>query len=100
MRECAVCTTTVEDSTVECPQCGADLTRDSVRARALVSIRESPRASHVYVVAPAYACPVCRQGQGTWPKFAEELPELPHEGCSCPAGCVCRYEPLVIEVGP
>lgn len=100
MRECAICSTSTDDNVTTCPNCGADLTVDSVRAHALRSIRESPRASHVYVVAPAHACPVCRARQGSFPKFSEDLPELPHEGCSCPSGCMCRYEPLVVEVGP
>lgn len=100
MRECAVCGTQTEDYVMNCPQCGADLDVDSQRARALAGIRKSPRASHVYVAAPAGACPICQKGQGTWPKNSEKLPILPHEGCSCVHGCICRYEPLVVEVGP
>ncbi len=100
MRECAICHTTTEDHVVVCPNCGADLQVDSVTARALKTIRESPRASHVFVVARDHACPVCRQQQGTFPKHSEQVPVLPHEGCSCPSGCLCRYEPLVVEVGP
>ena len=100
MRECAVCSSESEDHVQTCPVCGADLNVDSVRARALKHIRESPRSSHVYVAAPAYACPICQNGQGTWDKDSEQVPSLPHEGCSCPHGCVCRYEPLVVEVGP
>lgn len=100
MRECGVCGTYTEDHVVICPNCGADLNLDSVRARALKHIMESPRASHVFVAAPADACPICVKGQGTWPKDSAKLPVLPHEGCSCDNGCVCRYEPLVVEVGP
>lgn len=100
MRECVMCHTQSEDTTLTCPQCGADLSVDSVTARALQQLRASPRVSHVYVVAPTYACPVCRDFQGTFPKDSPLVPVLPHEGCSCPRGCVCRYEPLVVEVGP
>jgi RNA polymerase subunit RPABC4/transcription elongation factor Spt4 len=101
MRECAVCHTVSEDHIVECPQCGADLTTDSVRARALAQIMSSPRANAVFVVAPSHACPVCRATQGTFPKDGSvPIPVLPHEGCSCVTGCICRYEPLVVEVGP
>jgi hypothetical protein len=100
MRECAVCHTQSEDTTLACPKCGADLTTDSVTARALKQIQASPRASHVFVVAPAHACPACRDTQGTYPKNSTRIPILPHEGCSCSRGCVCRYEPLVVEVGP
>jgi hypothetical protein len=100
MRECAVCHAQSEDTEATCSQCGANLDVDSATARALRQIKASPRASHVYVVAPTYACPVCRDFQGTFPKNSPLVPDLPHEGCSCPRGCVCRYEPLVIEVGP
>lgn len=100
MRECALCHMTTEDHVLVCPGCEADLTVDSVRARALKSILESPRANAVYVVAPAHACPACRKVQGTYAKDSGKIPELPTEGCSCPNGCTCRYEPLVIEVGP
>ncbi len=100
MRECAICHTQAEDHVVTCPKCGADLRVDSVLARALQAIKASPRSSHVFIVAPAHACPVCRDGQGTFPKDSQAVPELPHVGCSCPNGCTCRYEPLVIEVGP
>ncbi len=100
MRECAVCHTQSEDTVLICPRCGADLITDSVTARALQSIRRSPRTSHVFVAAPTHACPVCRDAQGTYPKDSPTVPILPHEGCSCPRGCMCRYEPLVVEVGP
>lgn len=100
MRECAVCHTKTDDHVVVCPQCGADLKVDSVVARALKSILSNPRAQSVYVVAPAHACPACRRAQGTYDKTSAGLPQLPIGGCSCPDGCTCRYEPLVIEVGP
>ncbi|HEC24207.1 MAG TPA: hypothetical protein ENI95_14960 [Chloroflexi bacterium] len=100
MRECAICHTTTEDHVLECPNCGADLRVDSVRAHALKAILESPRAQGVYIVAPFHACPACRLAQGTYPKDPAVIPELPVEGCSCPGGCTCRYEPLVVEVGP
>jgi RNA polymerase subunit RPABC4/transcription elongation factor Spt4 len=100
MRDCAVCHTRTGDEVSVCPKCGADLAVDSVVARALRSIRESPRVNHVTVVAPDPACPVCRKRAGTFPKNSDQVPVLPHEGCSCPNGCPCRYEPLVVEVGP
>lgn len=74
--------------------------RTEQRKRELEQIRKSPRASKVYIVAPDRTCPMARQIQGTYPKDSEDIPELPHEGCSNPDGCVCRYEPFVDEVGP
>lgn len=100
MRQCAVCYTRTEDHVTACPKCGADLRVDSVHARSLKAIMESPRATHVFVVAPAHACPACRKAQGTYPKTSDRIPSLPVEGCSCPQGCTCQYEPLVVEVGP
>jgi hypothetical protein len=71
-----------------------------VTAQALREILASPRASAVFVVAPAHACPACRRAQGTFYKGTDQIPEIPILGCSCPDGCTCRYEPLVVEPGP
>jgi rubrerythrin len=98
MRQCALCHTQTEDHVTMCPKCGADLNIDSVHAHTLRSILESPRASRVYIAAPEEACPVCRAVQGTYEKDA--VPSLPVEGCSCPNGCMLRYEPFMFEVGP
>lgn len=100
MRECAMCYTKTDDHVLICPSCGADLNVESVSAQALKSIMRNARAQAVYIVAPAHACPACRRAQGTYDKKSGALPQLPIEGCSCPDGCTCRYEPLVIEVGP
>ena len=69
------------------------------RAEELKQILASPRATGVYIVTRAKACPLCRSLQGTYAKDAV-IPELPVEGCSCAGGCDCRYEPLLVEVGP
>jgi len=100
MRECANCHAKSEDHVLICPKCGADLRVDSVTARSLREILASPRVTAVFVVAPAHACPACRRAQGTFSKDSSRIPELPIEGCSCPGGCTCRYEPLVTEPGP
>jgi hypothetical protein len=98
MRQCAVCLTETEDHITLCPNCGADLAVDSVRARALEQIRHSPRASMVHVMVGDDCCPACRQVEGTYDK--DNVPELPVPGCSGEHGCRCQYEPFVIEVGP
>jgi hypothetical protein len=100
MRECANCHTQTEDHIVTCPTCHFDLNTDSVTARALQHLMASPRVSGIYIVSPTFACPVCRGLQGTYYKNSENIPTLPHEGCSCPNGCVCQFEPLSFEVGP
>jgi len=98
MRQCAVCYTQADDHVRICPTCGADLGMDSVLARALQAILQNPRATMVYIAAPEEACPACRAAQGTYEKDA--APILPIEGCSCPHGCMLRYEPYMFEVGP
>jgi hypothetical protein len=70
------------------------------RRQELEKIMRSPRATGVYIAAPADACPLCRWVQGTYPKDSEDIPVLPLEGCSRPGGCITRYEPLLVEVGP
>jgi hypothetical protein len=70
------------------------------RREELQMIRQSPRATGVHIVAPVDACPLCRWIQGTYPKDSDDLPVLPLEGCSRPGGCITRYEPLLVEVGP
>jgi hypothetical protein len=70
------------------------------RLEELEQIRRNPRATGVYIAAPTDACPLCRRIQGTYPKDSENIPVLPLEGCSRPGGCITRYEPLLVEVGP
>jgi hypothetical protein len=70
------------------------------RQKDLKKIIDSPRSTGVYVVARDRACPVCRSLQGTYAKTAENIPALPVDGCACVGGCDCRYEPLLVEVGP
>lgn len=70
------------------------------REAELDSIRKSPRANAVFVAAPAADCTTARFIQGTYAQDDPNLPELPYEGCSRADGCICRYEPLVVEVGP
>lgn len=100
MRECSVCLTKTSDDAKICAKCGANLATDSVTARALAAILASPRSTGVYVLAPDHACPTCRRAQGTYDKDSPDVPLIPMAGCSCIDGCTCRYEPLVVEVGP
>lgn len=74
--------------------------RRQERLSELEAIRKSPRANAVFVAAPDAECTTARFIQGTYAQDSENLPELPYEGCSRADGCICRYEPLVVEVGP
>lgn len=98
MRQCANCLTESKDHIVECPKCGFDLMTDSVRARALQQIMNSPRATMLRVLSWHDCCPACRAVEGAHP--FDNVPELPVPGCSGAHGCRCQYEPVIIEVGP
>ncbi len=74
--------------------------RRAERVKELELIRKSPRANAVFIAAPVAECTTARFIQGTYAQNDPNLPELPYEGCSRADGCICRYEPLVVEVGP
>jgi hypothetical protein len=55
-------------------------------------------ATKVRILANHDACPVCKALEGVY-EF-DEVPELPHEGCSHPDGCRCFYAPVLDRFGP
>jgi len=55
-------------------------------------------ATKVRILAAQDACPVCKAQEGAY-EF-DDVPELPHEGCSNPHGCRCFYEPVLDRFGP
>ena len=55
-------------------------------------------ATKVRILAAHDACPVCKALEGAY-EF-DEVPELPHEGCSHPNGCRCFYAPVLDRFGP
>ncbi len=98
MQTCSKCNTQAADHVSSCPACGADLSIYSTSAVALRRFRDNPRVKHVRLVASAEACPACRAVSGTYPQ--DSAPALPVEGCSCPRGCTCFYEPMLDEIYP
>ena len=68
------------------------------QAAALKRIEEGGIATKVRIMASHDSCPVCRALEGAY-AFGE-VPELPHEGCSHPAGCRCVYAPVLDLRGP
>ncbi len=64
---------------------------------ALARIR-SGLATKVRILANHDACPVCKALEGAY-EF-DEVPELPHEGCSHGDGCRCFYAPVLDRYGP
>jgi len=55
-------------------------------------------ATKVRILTAVDACPVCKAYEGAY-EF-DEVPELPHEGCSHPDGCRCFYAPVLDRFGP
>jgi hypothetical protein len=64
---------------------------------ALARIR-SGLATKARILVNHDACPVCKALEGAY-EF-DEVPELPHEGCSHPGGCRCFYAPVLDRFGP
>jgi hypothetical protein len=65
---------------------------------ALKKIREGGIATKVRILVAHDACPLCKSFEGAY-EF-DEVPELPHEGCSHPDGCRCFYAPVLDRFGP
>ncbi len=65
---------------------------------ALKKIREGGIATKVRILTARDACPLCKSFEGAY-EF-DQVPELPHEGCSHPDGCRCFYAPVLDRFGP
>jgi len=65
--------------------------------KSLARIRDG-LATKVRILASRDSCPVCKAVEGAF-EF-DDVPQLPLEGCSHPAGCRCRYEPVLDRFGP
>ncbi len=98
MQTCTRCHSQSPDSTRSCLSCGADLQQYSVTAVALKKFQDNPRVLNIRLVVAHDACPTCAEMEGTYEKFS--APSLPVEGCSCPTGCRCFYEPMLEEIYP
>jgi hypothetical protein len=55
-------------------------------------------ATKVRILVAQDACPVCQAMEGVY--AFDDVPELPHEGCSHPLGCRCFYAPVLDRFGP
>ena len=65
---------------------------------ALKKIIDGGIATKVRILSARDACPVCRASAGAY--AFDEVPELPHEGCSHADGCRCYYAPVLDRHGP
>ena len=66
--------------------------------KALEKIRSGGIATKVRILANHDSCPVCRTFEGAYD--FDDVPLLPHEGCSHPQGCRCHYAPVLDRFGP
>lgn len=95
MQTCSQCNASSIDSATNCHQCNADLGEYSVTSVTLRKLQNNPRVSAIRLTAAADACPIC---YGTTKAYQKnEVPALPHPGCSHENGCRCFYEPILAE---
>jgi hypothetical protein len=95
MQTCSNCNASSPDNALVCINCYADLSQFSATSVALKRMQANPRVRSVRVTVANDACPYCYELMQTYPK--EQVPRLPHEGCSHENGCRCFYEPVLEE---
>ena len=98
MQTCSCCATQSPDTALVCPSCQADLREFSVSAISLKKFQSNPRVSMVKISVAADACPTCQDSRGTYAK--DQVPTLPHPGCSHDHGCRCTYQPVLNQMFP
>lgn len=98
MQTCSLCNASSPDRASRCTHCQAMLAEHSTTAHALKRFQENPRVKSVTVVSSYDACSHCYEQLGTYP--VNELPHLPHKGCSHTNGCRCFYIPVLNDIYP
>lgn len=98
MQTCSKCNASSPDLALECSNCYANLVAFSTTAVALRQYKENPRISLIRINVAGDSCPLCYESRGTFEK--DQVPTLPHEGCSHARGCRCTYEPVLNEIYP
>ncbi len=96
MQTCSQCNSSSPDQATHCVHCQADLHEFSTTAVALKKFRANPRVKAIRISVANDACSHCYELLQTYPK--DEVPRLPHEGCSHENGCRCFYEPVLSEM--
>ncbi len=71
--------------------------RQAEQEAALEKIRAG-LATKVRIFASRDSCPYCDAMEGVYE--LDDVPQLPHEGCSHPQGCRCFYAPHLDKFGP
>jgi hypothetical protein len=95
MQTCSKCNATSPDNAQTCFNCQADLGLFSATAVALKRLQENPRVRAIRVTVANDACSYCYELMNTYLK--DQVPHLPHAGCSQANGCRCFYEPVLEE---
>lgn len=95
MQTCSKCNATSPDTAQKCVKCNADLKEYSATVVALQRMQANPRVKAIRVTVAQDACPHCYELMQTYKK--ENVPALPHQGCSHANGCRCFYEPVLEE---
>jgi hypothetical protein len=95
MQTCSKCNASSPDNALLCVNCQADLGLYSATAVALASLQANPRVKAIRVTVANDACSYCYELMNTYPK--NQVPPLPHTGCSHENGCRCFYEPVLEE---
>jgi len=95
VQTCSKCNASSPDTATACVSCKTDLREFSATAVALKRMRTNPRIRAVRVTVAHDACPHCYELLNTYKK--DDVPTLPHPGCSHENGCRCFYEPVLEE---
>ncbi len=98
MQTCSRCNATSSDTALACSNCQANLSEYSTQATSLKNYVNNPRVSLIRINVAGDACPLCYESSGSFEK--NDVPVLPHEGCSHPHGCRCIYEPVLNDIYP
>jgi hypothetical protein len=95
MQTCSKCNASSPDNAPTCVNCQADLGLNSATAVALARMQSNPRVKAIRISVSNDSCSYCYELMKTYPK--DQVPSLPHAGCSHTDGCRCFYEPVLEE---
>jgi hypothetical protein len=93
MQTCSKCNASSPEDAITCVNCHADMSEFSTTALALRRLQANPRVRSIRVTVANDACSYCYELMKTYPK--DQVPRLPHAGCSHDNGCRCFYEPVL-----
>jgi hypothetical protein len=98
VQTCSLCNASSTDQASQCVNCQADLTEHSTTAVALKRFQSNSRVKAITVASSFDACSYCYEQLETY--SVDEVPILPHKGCSHTNGCRCFYIPVLNDIYP